>query len=95
MFLATVESLESELATKSDALLEMQREGAEQRRQLHVYEARLKCRICFERLRDALVMPCMHFMYCHQCLVEHGEASRNCPACRSPISDVLQCKLDI
>lgn len=31
-------------------------------------EQALLCQICFERNKDCLLLPCMHFLYCQQCI---------------------------
>lgn len=31
-------------------------------------EHALLCQICFERPKDTVLMPCMHFLYCSGCL---------------------------
>ena len=58
--------------------------------QVDEFEVLLKCGICMDNNRDTVIMPCMHFMFCHGCLTK---APKTCPACRGPISGLLQCKL--
>ncbi|KAJ7295506.1 hypothetical protein O6H91_03G110300 [Diphasiastrum complanatum] len=53
------------------------------------------CRICFNRPRDVLSLPCMHFDYCFQCLEEHQKTRNHCPTCRSSISGTLVYKLSM
>jgi hypothetical protein len=51
-------------------------------------EGLVQCQICFEATRDTLLMPCMHFLYCKDCIHRCLGAGRpkHCPACRSPVS---------
>jgi hypothetical protein len=37
-----------------------------QARQIQECEARLKCGICMEKNKDTVIMPCVHFLYCHE-----------------------------
>ncbi|KAI5055324.1 hypothetical protein GOP47_0030469 [Adiantum capillus-veneris] len=44
------------------------------------------CVVCFEKPRDTLVLPCMHFHYCFSCLMQHKQANGStCPTCRGSI----------
>ncbi|CAF3282546.1 unnamed protein product [Rotaria socialis] len=44
------------------------------------------CTVCFDHLRDTVLIPCGHICLCYTCateLVEHG--SKQCPICRTSI----------
>ena len=57
-------------------------------------EAQL-CQICFERLRDCIIMPCTHLLYCRTCVTRHKKKSDSrCPACRGPISGEILCNVN-
>ncbi|KAI5055325.1 hypothetical protein GOP47_0030470, partial [Adiantum capillus-veneris] len=44
------------------------------------------CAVCFDKPRDTLVMPCLHFHYCFSCLMQHKQANGStCPTCRGSI----------
>ncbi|BBN12780.1 hypothetical protein MPTK1_5g22850 [Marchantia polymorpha subsp. ruderalis] len=53
------------------------------------------CQICMNRSRNALVMPCMHFLFCSDCLHAHQGRSNECPTCRGSISAIIHCKLNV
>jgi hypothetical protein len=69
------------------AAAELRREGAEQRerqvkQQLEAAKKQLQeaeravedvvvCQICMDRKKGTVIMPCMHFLYCSQCLQQH------------------------
>jgi hypothetical protein len=42
--------------------------AAELRRTREQLEHALMCQICFEKPKDTVLMPCMHFLYCSGCL---------------------------
>ncbi len=52
------------------------------------YEGLVQCQICYEGTRDTLLMPCMHFLYCQDCVRKCLRAGKpkHCPACRTPVS---------
>ncbi|BBN10681.1 hypothetical protein MPTK1_5g05570 [Marchantia polymorpha subsp. ruderalis] len=53
------------------------------------------CQMCYLNPRDGLVLPCLHLLYCYQCLEAHKLQSKACPwpSCRSRISALLLCDL--
>lgn len=55
-------------------------------------EKRIICQICCERSRNAVVMPCLHFYYCDECIDQHFARCdiAKCPLCRTPVQGVLQ-----
>jgi hypothetical protein len=62
------------LAERQQVQLQQQREAAadaaaaELRTTHDQLERALLCQICFERPKDTVLMPCMHFLYCSGCL---------------------------
>eukprot|EP00887_Chlorella_sp_A99_P002589 scaffold6.g2589.t1 len=61
--------------------------------QVRSLEARLKdyhdvthCRLCQQRPRNCVVLPCLHFLYCDNCFKAHCSASPACPACHAAVS---------
>jgi hypothetical protein len=76
---------------KGDDVEELKGKVTQLQKQLEEEQGKLQCVICFERKRDTIVLPCMHFLTCYQCL---GSLSSNrCPHCRSNIQGKLQCIL--
>jgi hypothetical protein len=55
-------------------------------------EKRIICQICCERICNAVVMPCLHFYYCDECIDQHFARCdiAKCPLCRTPVQGVLQ-----
>lgn len=53
-------------------------------------EQAVLCQICFERPRDTVLMPCMHFLYCQSCMHQSSSscsgAGQRCPVCRAAVS---------
>ena len=49
------------------------------------------CQICFERQRNCVIMPCIHFLYCGRCITEHkSKGDSRCPTCRGPMNGELE-----
>lgn len=49
------------------------------------------CQICFERQRNCVIMPCIHFLYCGRCITEHkSKGDSRCPTCRGSINGELE-----
>lgn len=53
------------------------------------------CSICFSFPRDTVVLNCMHFQYCSNCMRANQLSSNRCPTCRGNISGVLKLNLNI
>ncbi|OAE32868.1 hypothetical protein AXG93_955s1060 [Marchantia polymorpha subsp. ruderalis] len=53
------------------------------------------CSICFSFPRDTVVLNCMHFQYCSNCMCANQLSSNRCPTCRGNISGVLKLNLNI
>ena len=55
----------------------------------HIHDS-LKCPVCFEVLREPVMLKggqaCTH-SFCRECLVKHLERTRNCPTCREAALD--------
>eukprot|EP01028_Stygiella_incarcerata_P014672 TRINITY_DN99_c2_g1_i1.p1 TRINITY_DN99_c2_g1~~TRINITY_DN99_c2_g1_i1.p1 ORF type:complete len:301 (+),score=54.32 TRINITY_DN99_c2_g1_i1:68-970(+) len=51
---------------------------------------KLLCQICFERDRNAVIMPCMHMVCCSECASSVG----SCPICRGPKAGVVSAFLE-
>ena len=49
------------------------------------------CKICNLFQREVILLPCMHLLYCSNC-VPFG--TKYCPCCDSFISGMMLCKLD-
>ena len=53
------------------------------------------CQICFDHVRDCMIMPCTHLLYCRRCVAQYKSTGKNrCPACRGPINGEINCNLD-
>ena len=67
-------------------------------RRLEAAQDELLCQICFTERRDALIMPCLHLLYCRSCVDRSSEANERrglpdrCPCCRASVGGVLRCK---
>lgn len=95
VFRATVREL-----TRAVALVHNQLEAAETRRQEAEAHAmvgleHVLCRMCYKRLRNATAMPCRHSAYCSKCLHAVKKQGDPCPACRIPISEILEYYLHV
>eukprot|EP01059_Diplonema_ambulator_P035642 TRINITY_DN8481_c0_g1_i2.p1 TRINITY_DN8481_c0_g1~~TRINITY_DN8481_c0_g1_i2.p1 ORF type:complete len:409 (+),score=132.68 TRINITY_DN8481_c0_g1_i2:67-1293(+) len=49
------------------------------------------CIVCYENLKDCVLMPCKHMCVCAACLKDlvSMDDKRACPMCREPIEDVI------
>jgi len=56
-------------------------------------EQEILCTICYSKKRDTLVCPCLHLMYCHECIsrVARGNEEARCPHCRCVMSGTIRC----
>ncbi|KAI5080298.1 hypothetical protein GOP47_0005777 [Adiantum capillus-veneris] len=58
----------------------------ELRRQLQEEREKAQCLVCLDHPRNTLVLPCLHFQYCLDCLLLHRARNGNsCPSCRRSI----------
>ena len=58
-------------------------------------ERALNCGICLTSKRDAIIFPCMHAMYCHDCLSKHyamrnSQNAKKCPCCRAVMTGIMR-----
>eukprot|EP00164_Ancoracysta_twista_P006248 GFYU01008674.1.p1 GENE.GFYU01008674.1~~GFYU01008674.1.p1 ORF type:complete len:326 (-),score=78.31 GFYU01008674.1:189-1166(-) len=53
------------------------------------------CRICYDKPRNAVVLPCLHFLYCRDCIYRHEHATKTCPTCQVEIKAILVCKVGL
>ncbi|AKR14195.1 inhibitor of apoptosis protein 1 [Dasychira pudibunda nucleopolyhedrovirus] len=47
----------------------------------------LECKVCLERQRDAVLLPCRHFCVCMQC---YFALDGKCPTCRQDVADFIK-----
>uniref|UniRef100_A0A097DBN9 Iap-1 protein n=1 Tax=Bombyx mori nuclear polyhedrosis virus TaxID=271108 RepID=A0A097DBN9_NPVBM len=50
-------------------------------------EEKYECKVCLERQRDAVLMPCRHFCVCVQC---YFGLDQKCPTCRQDVTDFIK-----
>ena len=53
------------------------------------------CQICFDAVRDCVLSPCQHFLYCRLCVNKHRDEMKNsakCLACGTFIMGQIDCK---
>jgi len=60
-------------------------------RKLEEEHNKSSCIICYERPRNTVLLPCMHFLFCIECTQALKES--RCPNCRCTIHGKLQCLL--
>ncbi|KAI5058751.1 hypothetical protein GOP47_0026921 [Adiantum capillus-veneris] len=76
---------ESWKALHEEQQKDLERRLEEERQKLEKERQNL-CSACNEKPRDAVVIPCLHFNYCLECLVRHRTINSNtCPKCNGPI----------
>jgi len=54
--------------------------------ELNALNRQLNCIICMDKPRNAVILPCMHYIACHNCL---SKTKNNCPLCRTIVSSIL------
>ena len=54
--------------------------------ELNALNRQLNCIICMDNPRNAVLLPCMHYIACHNCL---SKTKNNCPLCRTTVSSIL------
>ncbi|AWD33633.1 inhibitor of apoptosis protein 1 [Samia cynthia nucleopolyhedrovirus] len=47
----------------------------------------MECKVCLERQRDTVLMPCRHFCVCMQC---YFALDGKCPTCRQDVADFVK-----
>jgi hypothetical protein len=86
----------SDIAPMNDT--QLRAELAATRQKLEDAHDELLCQICFTERRDALIMPCLHMLYCRHCVDRTSAENERrgypdrCPCCRESIGGVLRCK---
>lgn len=53
---------------------------------LKEYQEVMHCRLCHTAVRNCVVLPCLHFLYCDTCFKKHCTVTPTCPACNMPVS---------
>ncbi|KAL2650010.1 hypothetical protein R1flu_018138 [Riccia fluitans] len=53
------------------------------------------CCMCKVNLRNTVILPCMHFLYCSECLHNHQKRSSECPTCQTPIGAAVNLNLKV
>ncbi|BBN18036.1 hypothetical protein MPTK1_7g19010 [Marchantia polymorpha subsp. ruderalis] len=64
-------------------------EALEEEKEKHV------CQICMTKPRNILIMPCMHLLYCDECLRKHLNTSNLCPVCRGTMKTWIPCRFNL
>jgi len=84
--------MELETTTQRNELLQTQILNLENK--LTEEQEKTQCRICFDRYRDTVIFPCLHFSYCFKCLEDLTQRNtRECPTCRAHISGSLRMQI--
>lgn len=52
----------------------------------------VNCVICYDKIRDTILVPCMHVATCQLCTrrIMESESTSNCPICRRHIESAPQ-----
>jgi len=53
----------------------------------NIMDEEYKCVVCFERPRNVILKPCMHFSICRVCY--ESLRSKTCPVCKVPIKETM------
>jgi len=91
-----VESLRSlnELAARIE---EVERKASQLEQEIQQERMKTRCINCYIAERDTILMPCLHFLYCGECIKNfkgnNSDSSKCCPACSLPIGGMLICKM--
>eukprot|EP00164_Ancoracysta_twista_P004954 GFYU01006740.1.p1 GENE.GFYU01006740.1~~GFYU01006740.1.p1 ORF type:complete len:329 (-),score=67.11 GFYU01006740.1:74-1060(-) len=75
----------------SETVLKLTVENLES--QLEEERSKSACLLCGVNTRNSVVMPCLHVLYCGDCLIKHQKKSNTCPSCHTAMSGLLKCKL--
>lgn len=79
-------------ATFSDKLTILEKKLEDVQAFYHDEKLKNVCTTCFERDRDIILLPCLHFQLCNQCLTRHH--FKTCPICNLAISGTLHVHLN-
>lgn len=88
---AYTESLGAEAVAKQ--IESLKEENKKLQKKLEETDQELRCLICMDRARDTVIMPCLHFLFCKQCIDQHGKTSNQCPSCRQVTTGSIICRL--
>ena len=53
---------------------------------IHALQKQIDCIICMDKPRNAVILPCTHYIACKSCIEKSGET---CPLCRNFISSII------
>jgi len=53
------------------------------------------CVICHQHIRDTVVLPCAHFLFCNECIKDQIDSSesKQCPMCHHSVSQLVVCQM--
>jgi len=89
-----ITALESELEMANQRTELLQSQVISLENKVTEEQEKTQCRICFDRYRDTLIFPCLHFSYCFKCLEDLvAQRARECPTCRGHISGTLRMQI--
>ena len=54
--------------------------------QFHALHQQINCVICMDNPRNAIILPCTHYIACADCLKKTG---KNCPLCRTTLTSIM------
>ena len=54
--------------------------------QFHALHQQINCVICMDKPRNAIILPCTHYIACADCLKKTG---KECPLCRITVSSIM------
>ena len=87
------------MASKHEEEIEaIKKSKAELKKQLDQENSAKLCQICFDQPRSCILIPCLHLVYCNECVNKHrgqNESNAKCPACNTLITGQLSCKLHL
>lgn len=89
-----IESMDEQNTNLQLQIQNLKSENKVMKSDLEEKDRHLRCTICMESIRDTLLLPCMHFMFCQSCILQHNKTSNQCPSCRQVSSGLLVCKLE-
>ncbi|CEM05609.1 unnamed protein product [Vitrella brassicaformis CCMP3155] len=84
---ADISTLRQQVSADEGRIAVLQAENA----QLQEKASMWVCQVCFERDRDTLFLPCMHFALCSRCAARVADGRNKCPMCNAPIGGKLHC----
>ena len=84
--LSRLEIVESKLRKQNKQLKDQKEKLEEQTEKLEEQRESALCRICLDRERNTVILPCGHATCCKEC----AKPLQNCPICRKEIDKVLE-----